>query len=385
MLEVLFSFPFLVHTISGGLSRVASAMSSPTRSRSPLRNTVSGHDDKAEEPKENPAAITQVGRIEQDGMPEAPADEEKKDVKDDDEEPRGETATPAEEAAGKQLLEAVVSASRSLSVCAQELEKNCSLLSDVKDSSATLESLVAGVNYYASTTKAANSAQAQAHKQIQWDWLSAGNERTPMRDVIKSIKTHCENTGKASYELVKTARQILDVLQNNNQLMKEQCQMLQVIGENQKMLAEITKSVIDPQAGSLPSSGCGTPIGGVPGGMPPPGFMACQPHGVAPHVVPPIPTMPPLTPTRAKFWQYQPVVSPSMEPNESRNPPSAAYAAQECPGKNPGALEVLDESGNQRTVSPNGRTPEQIKTLNAAYVPRGWMLMPSGLLHRLYA
>ena len=75
----------------------------------------------------------------------------------------------------------------------------------------------------------------------------------------------------------------------------------------------------------------------------------------------------------------------AMEPNESRNPPSAAYAAQECPAKNPGAQEVLDDSGNQRTVSPTGRTHEQIKSLNAAYVPKGWMLLPTGLLHRLYA
>ena len=53
--------------------------------------------------------------------------------------------TPAEETAGKQLLEAVVSASRSLTICAKELEKNCSLSSDVKDSAVALESLTAGV------------------------------------------------------------------------------------------------------------------------------------------------------------------------------------------------------------------------------------------------
>ena len=372
MLEVLFSF--LVHTFSGGLSRVASAMSlSPTRSRSP-RNTGSVHDDKAEEPKENPEALTQVGLTEQDGLPEAPAQNEGS---------RGELATPAEEAAGKQLLEAVVSASRSLTVCAQELEKNCNLLSDVKDSAVALESLAAGVNYYASTTKAANSSQAQAHKQIQWDWLSATNERTPMRDVIKSIKTHCENTGKASYELAKTSRQIVDIIQSNNQLMKEQCQVLQAIGENQKKLAEIMQGVIEPpQTGGPPTSGGSSGPGGI--SPPAPGYMPCFPPGTMPHM-PPVPSMPPMTPTRAKFWQYQPVVAPSMEPNESRNPPSAAYAAQECPAKNPGALEVLGESGNQRTVSPTGRSQEQIKSLNAAYVPKGWMLLPSGSLHRLYA
>ena len=215
MLEVLFSF--LVHTFSGGLSRVASAMSSPNRSRSPMR-TTSVQDDKAEEPKENPDALTQVGLTEQEALPEASVEGEKKYSKDANDGSRGELATPAGEAAGKQLLEAVVSASRSLTVCAQELEKNCNLLSDVKDSAVALESLAAGVNYYASTTKAANSSQAQAHKQIQWDWLSSTNERTPMRDVIKSIQTHCENTGKASYELVKTSRQIVDIIQNNNQV-----------------------------------------------------------------------------------------------------------------------------------------------------------------------
>ena len=321
MLEVVFSF--LVHTISGGLSRVASAMSSPTRSCSPMRSG-SVQDEKIEEPKENPDA--QVGLNAPEGLPEGTAEAEKKESKDANEGLRDELATPAEETAGKQLLEAVVSASRSLTICAKELEKNCSLLSDVKDSAVAFESLTAGVNYYASATKAANSAQSQNHKQIQWDWLSTANERAPMRDVIKSIKTHCENTGKASYELVKTSRMIVDIIQSNNQLMKEQCQMLQVIGENQKQLAEIMKGVIEPpQAGGPPSGGsCGH--GGI--SPPAPGYMPFFPPGVMPHVQP-APAMPTLAPIRAKFWQYQPVVAPNMEPNESRNPPSAAYAAQE--------------------------------------------------------
>ena len=374
MWEVLFSF--LGHTISGGFSRVASAMSSPTRSRSPMR-TGSVQDDKTEEPKENPDAVTQAGLDVPEGLPEAPAEAEKKEPKDANEGLRDELATPAEEAAGKQLLEAVVSASRSLTICAKELERNCSLLSGVKDSAVALESLTAGVNYYASTTKAANSAQSQTHKQIQWDWLSAANERTPMRDVIKSIKTHCENTGKASYELVKTSRMIVDIIQSNNQMMKEQCQMLQVIGENQKQLAEIMKGVVEPpQAGGPPSGGSGH--GGI--SPPAPGYMPFFPPGIMPHAQP-VPAMPALAPIRAKFWQYQPVVAPNMEPNESRNPPSAA----ECPARNPGGLEVLDESGNQRTVSPTARSQEQIKTFNASYVPKGWMQLPSASLHRLYA
>ena len=259
MLEVLFCF--LVHTISGGLSRVASAMStSPTRGRCPLRNTGEDPDGKAEVPEESPVVPTEVvpsGHVE---LPEAPAEAGVKEGS------QGKVATPAEETAGKQLVEAVISASQSLTICAQELEKNCNLLSDVKDSTAAMESLAAGVNYYASTTKAANSSQAQAHKQIQWDWLSSANERAPMKDIIKNIKTHCENTGKASYELVKTSKQIVDLIQSNNQLMKEQCQILQVIGENQRKLAEIMQGVVEPPQTLGPLIG----VGSGPGGISPP-------------------------------------------------------------------------------------------------------------------
>ena len=210
-------------------------------------------------------------------------------------------ATPAEVAAGKQLVEAVVSASQSLTICAQELEKNCNLLSDVKDSAAAMESLAAGVNYYASPTKAANSSQAQAHKQIQWDWLSSSNDRIPMKDIIKSIKTHCENTGKASYELVKTSKQIVDLITNNNQLMKEQCQILQVIGENQKKLAEIMQGVVEPPQTLGPPMGGGSGPGGF--SPPAPGFMPlpCFPPG-ATSPTQSVPAMPPMTPTRAKPW-----------------------------------------------------------------------------------
>ena len=257
-------------------------------------------------------------------------------------------ATPAEISAGKQLIQAVVSASQSLTICAQGLEKNCNLLSDVKDSAAAMASLAAGVNYYASTTKAANSsqAQAQAHKQIQWDWLSSSNDRVPMKDIIKSIKTHCENTGKASYELVKTSKQIVDLITNNNQLMKEPCQILQVIGENQKKLAEITQGVAEPPHDFGPTNGWWQWTWWI--------FSTCSGiHAMFPawHYI--------TNAISASDASYdsnscEVLAVPArgtMEPNESRNPPSAAYAAQECPAKNPGAQEVLDESGNQRTVS----------------------------------
>ena len=69
-----------------------------------------------------------------------------------------------------------------------------------------------------------------------------------------------------------------------------------------------------------------------------------------------------------------------------RNPPSAAYSGQEVPSKNSGYLEVVDEAGNKRAVSPTGREQVQTDSLNASYVPKGWMLVPqSGKVHRLYS
>ena len=123
----------------------------------------------------------------------------------------------------------------------------------------------------------------------------------------------------------------------------------------------------------------------------PPGFP--QPPTTFGNIAPApfMPFVPPGPPPassviQAKFWRFQSVVAPSYEPNESRNPPSAAYSQQEVPSKNPGYLEVVDESGNKRAVSPTGRDQSQTDSLNASFVPRGWMLVPqSGKVHRLYA
>ena len=67
--------------------------------------------------------------------------------------------------------------------------------------------------------------------------------------------------------------------------------------------------------------------------------------------------------------------SSSSVKQESRNPPSAAYAAQEAPNRQPHPIDVIDENGAMRAVSPSPRTADQIKGLNAAYVPRGWMIL----------
>ena len=102
------------------------------------------------------------------------------------------------------------------------------------------------------------------------------------------------------------------------------------------------------------------------------------------------PFVPPQAPQAAgpitgKFWAYQPSVAPNYEPNESRNPPTAAYSGQEVPHRKVQMVHAVDrDSGALRSVSPTAYVYEQTRALNAQYVPRGWMELPSGL-HRVYS
>ena len=75
--------------------------------------------------------------------------------------------------------------------------------------------LGAGVNYYASVSKAAQAAQAQSQKLLAWDWLQGNQDKVPMKDVVRSIRHHCKHSSKASYELTKTANEIVDQMGKN--------------------------------------------------------------------------------------------------------------------------------------------------------------------------
>ena len=50
------------------------------------------------------------------------------------------------------------------------------------------------MNYYASTTKAAQAALSASHKQMALDWLSASTDKTPLKDTLKSVRYQCECT-----------------------------------------------------------------------------------------------------------------------------------------------------------------------------------------------
>ena len=54
--------------------------------------------------------------------------------------------------------------------------------------------------------------------------------------------------------LVKTSKELVDLVKGNNGLMKQQCNLWQVVAENQQKLAAIMKGVVEPPK-TLPGSG----------------------------------------------------------------------------------------------------------------------------------
>ena len=76
------------------------------------------------------------------------------------------------------------------------------------------------------------------------------------KDVVRSIRFHAENITKASYELVTVAKDILETVQTQREIMTEQCSLVKVVAENQKDLAKIARE----QSGTRPSP--------LPGGAP---------------------------------------------------------------------------------------------------------------------
>ena len=345
MSEVFFSTDLCRHhTFCGGVSRVVRAMAEKTRSRSPVR--VPDEAAMSEVPKVLPEALEPKGADEEDKTSLAEVNQE----------------TP-EESTGRVIVNTMWSAAKSLEACVGKLEANTALLENVQSDSQSLQSLVAGVNYYASTTKASQAAQTAQHKQVAWDWLSSQTDKSPLKDTLKSIAYQSQCTSKAAYKMVETASNSLEELKSHKTVMEEQCTLMKTIASNQVEVSKLLKAAIGEEKSDVPRSG-GTAAAGVPAGstMPPypPGFP--QPPTTFGNIAPApfMPFVPPGPPPassviQAKFWRFQPVVAPSYETNESRNPPSAAYSQQEVPSKNPGYLEVVDESGNKRAVSPTGR------------------------------
>ena len=326
-----------------------------------------------------------------------------------EETPKQDSAMEAEaKSLGRHLLETLNSASQSLLECSTKLEKNVVLLEECRADSSSIQSLAAGVNYYASTTKASQAAATANHKQLAWDWLSDPREKQPLKETLKSVRYQCECTSKAAYQVVEVSQEILSELKSHKETMTEQTRLLKLIASNQVELSKLMKGTTTPQGkgqvqpGTLPAAPTTPAPSGGTGPMP---AAHAAPLGVSDTAAPPgspgmpqsmplsrpthrsVPPQAPQTggPITGKFWAYQPSVAPNYEPNESRNPPTAAYSGQEAPNKKGQVVNAVDrDSGSLRGVSPTAYAYDQTRALNAQYVPRGWMELPSGL-HRVYS
>ena len=261
MSEVFFSTDLCRHhTFCGGVSRVVRAMAEKTRSRSPVR--VPDEAAMSEVPKVLPEALEPKGADEEDefskgrtggfpkmdGVPEASLAEVNQE-------------TP-EESTGRVIVNTMLSAAKSLEACVGKLEANTALLENVHSDSQSLQSLVAGVNYYASTTKASQAAQTAQHKQVAWDWLSSQTDKSPLKDTLKSIAYQSQCTSKAAYKMVETASNILEELKSHKTVMAEQCTLMKTIASNQVEVSKLLKAAsgrrnqMYPQVGALQQLVC---------------------------------------------------------------------------------------------------------------------------------
>ena len=379
MSEVFFSTDLCRHhTFCGGVSRVDRAMAERTRSRSPTR--VPDETAKKEAPKVPPEVLEPKGADEDEKLSEGKTSGLPK-VEELPEASLAETnqETP-EESTGRLIVNTMLAAAKSLETCAGKLEASTAILENVQTDGQALQSLVAGVNYYASTTKASQASQSAQYKAVSWDWLSSQSDKTPLKETLKSIAHQSQNTSKAAFKMIEVSSNILEELKSHKTVMAEQCAIMKTIASNQVEVSKMLKAAIGEERSDVPPSGGGT-AGGAPAGSTPPVYR----HGFPPPVstfgntaptpfMPFVPPGPPPSPSviQAKFWRFQPVLAPSYEPNESRNPPSAAYSQQEVPSKNAGYLEAFDEAGNKRAISPTGRDPQtQLDALNLPLFRRG--------------
>ena len=178
-----------------------------------------------------------------------------------EEQPKQDSAMETEvKSLGRHLLDTLNSASQSLLECSTKLEKNVVLLEECRADSSSIQSLAAGVNYYASTTKASQAAATANHKQLAWDWLSDPREKQPLKETLKSVRYQCECTSKAAYQVVEVSKEILDELKSHKETMTEQTKLLKLIASNQIELSKLMKGTATPggkgqaQPGTVPAA-----------------------------------------------------------------------------------------------------------------------------------
>ena len=163
----------------------------------------------------------------------------------------------------------MLAAAKSLETCAGKLEASPAILENVQTDGQALQSLVAGVNYYASTTKASQASQSAQYKAVSWDWLSSQSDKTPLKETLKSIAHQSQNTSKAAFKMIEVSSNILEELKSHKTVMAEQCAIMKTIASNQVEVSKMLKAAIGEERSDVPPSGGGA-VGGAPAGSTPP-------------------------------------------------------------------------------------------------------------------
>ena len=211
---------------------------------------------------------------------------------------------------GRHLMETLTSASKSLLECSEKLEKNVVLLEERRADSSSIQSLAAGVHYYASTTKASQAAATAQHKQMAWDWLSDPREKQPLKEMLKSVRYQCECTSKAAYQVVEVSKEILEELKSHKETMTEQTRLMKLIAGNQVELSKLMKGTATTGGKGQAQSGTAPTAPATPVSMP---AAHAAPSG-APDAAPPgSPGMPqsshrmPLSPPSHRSFLLRPL------------------------------------------------------------------------------
>ena len=260
MSEVFFSTDLCRHhTFCGGVSRVDRAMAERTRSRSPTR--VPDETAKKEAPKVPPEVVEPPGADEDEKLSEGKTSGLPK-ADDLPEASLAETnqETP-EESSGRLIVNTMLAAARRLETCAGKLEASTAILENIQTDGQALQSLVAGVNYYASTTKASQASQSAQYKAVSWDWLSSQSDKTPLKETVKSIAHQSQNTSKAAFKMIEVSSNILEELKSHKTVMAEQCTIMKTIASNQVEVSKMLKAVLGEERSDVPPSGGGA-VGG---------------------------------------------------------------------------------------------------------------------------
>ena len=213
----------------------------------------------------------------------------------------------------------------------------------------SVQSLAAGVNYFASVTKASNSSINEMSKQLRWALVAP---KIPIHQQLDSISSSLSTIANNSQNLLKLGKQQLDCGIT-------QLQNLQELNIKLVTLTSVMEKVAAQKVQPIPTQP-----------LPPPGVPPTMPGPASPQLM-------------GKFFCYLGPIPSSMEPNVMENPPGPGY--NPVPTLKSNSLTVWDTQYHKmRSVSPTAFNEERLKAVNQAWAPQGFMQVDGRGLHRIY-